>query len=55
MEQLLNDNNTVELYDETSNSFNSKTMACVMNLSNCNVAHHKMPEVIKEVLNQRTK
>lgn len=25
-------------------------MACVMNLSNCYVAHHKIPEVIKEVL-----
>ncbi|XP_060597475.1 uncharacterized protein LOC132751328 [Ruditapes philippinarum] len=50
MEQLLNDDRSIELFDSSTNSFSAKTMECVMNLSNCNVAHHKIPDVIKSVL-----
>ena len=50
MEQLLDDNKQVDLFDESTNSFSTKTMECVMKLSNCNVAHHKIPEVIESVL-----
>ena len=50
MEQLLDDNKQVDLFDESTNSFSTKTMECVMKPSHCNVAHHKIPEVIESVL-----
>lgn len=46
---LIQDNNLLELYDETSNQFTADTIECVMNLQNNNISASKIGEVIRTV------
>ncbi|CAC5385261.1 unnamed protein product [Mytilus coruscus] len=46
---LIQDNNLLELYDETSNQFTADTIECVMNLQNNNISASKIREVIRTV------
>ena len=50
MQDLLADNSEVELLHEETQSFTPKVMKCVMNLTNSNIAHHRVGQVIKDVL-----
>ncbi|CAC5376848.1 unnamed protein product [Mytilus coruscus] len=46
---LIQDNNVLELYDETSNQFTADTIECVMNLQNNDISASKIGEVIRTV------
>ncbi len=47
---VADDDRVVPLFDEQRRCFNSKAVACIMNLDNLNIANEKIPLAIKEVL-----
>ncbi|VDI51195.1 Hypothetical predicted protein [Mytilus galloprovincialis] len=49
VQDLFNDNSEIELFDKSSNKYTTKTVRCVMNLTDLKVSSEKVGKVINEV------
>ena len=50
LQDLLDDNKDLILYDKTTNKYSTEAVVCVMNLTNLEVPSEKVGQVIREVL-----